>query len=587
MQNQRAAHAPYLADLAPELDGTRIRIPLESFHWRIETDDDRRDFAAILAGKGSWERVKVPHFGPPMGRVATYYRTQFDVTEEMLGRGALFVNFKGVDYKANVYVNGALVGSHEGAFAPFEFEFTQHARLGKNVLTVQVRNDFVMQGNNAMGGFQQGGRFHGPKIYAAVGPGWDEPEVGWHHCPPGMGIYQNVTIEARRRMHLHDIFVRPNPEEGKAEAWIEVFGCDVETQPIALELSVFGQNFQQTLFQGTIYAKQGVKIAGAKKFHHRSDFQVGPGPNLFKIPLKIPQPRLWSPQTPWLYQIQVRLRDAQGELLDAAKKQFGMRSFRMDYAGKPKGRMYLNGRGIKLRGANTMGALQQCVMRGDTKQLIDDILLAKITNMNFMRLTQMPVQSEIYEYCDRLGLMVQTDLPLFGLVRRGQFCEVIRQCEEMERLVRAHPSNIMVTYINEPYRQDEQWNYHRSEMRPAMFMAADMVVRLNNPDRVIKAVDGDYSPPGPGMPDNHCYCGWYNGHGVDLGLLHKGYWQHVKPGWVYGCGEFGAEGLDPVSLMRKHYPKHWLPQTSEEEKDWTPSRITSAQTGVKHQYWFD
>ena len=263
-----------------------------------------------------------------------------------------------------------------------------------------------------------------------------------------------------------------------------------------------------------------------------------------------------------------------------------MRTFRMEYVEEPRGRMYLNGEGIKLRGANTMGALQQCVMRKDWQQLIDDILLAKITHMNYMRLTQMPVQPEVYDYCDRLGLMVQTDLPVFGVARRSQFCEIVRQAEEMERLVRSHPSNIMVTYINEPFMGAIPRNLTRDEMT-RLFESADIVVRQANPDQVTKAVDGDYNPPGPGMPDNHCYCGWYNGHGVDLGALHKGYWQQVKPGWVYGCGEFGAEGLDPVDLMRRHYPAAWLPQSAEEEKTWSPSKIVSAQTGQMHNNFFE
>ena len=67
---------------------------------------------------------------------------------------------------------------------------------------------------------------------------------------------------------------------------------------------------------------------------------------------------------------------------------------------------------IRLRGANTMGFMQVDVKNKDWDQLIDDILLAKICNLNFLRLTQRPVQPEIYEYCDKLGLMTQTDLPL-------------------------------------------------------------------------------------------------------------------------------------------------------------------------------
>ena len=90
-------------------------------------------------------------------------------------------------------------------------------------------------------------------------------------------------------------------------------------------------------------------------------------------------------------------------------------------------------------------------MNGNIGQLIDDILLAKICNMNFLRLTQRPVQDKVYEYCDKLGLMTQTDLPLFGCMRRTKFAEGIRQAEEMEKIVRNHACNVVISYINEPF----------------------------------------------------------------------------------------------------------------------------------------
>ncbi|OQA38293.1 MAG: hypothetical protein BWY52_03283 [Chloroflexi bacterium ADurb.Bin325] len=175
------------------------------------------------------------------------------------------------------------------------------------------------------------------------------------------------------------------------------------------------------------------------------------------------------------------------------------------------------------------------------------------------------------------------------MLRRNQFSEAVRQAGEMERLVRGHPCNIMVTYINEPFPMGRgKLHRHLSRLElERFFEAASHAVHQENPDRVIKPVDGDYDPPGPGLPDNHCYCGWYNGHGVDLGKLHRGYWQKVKPGWRYGCGEFGAEGLDPVSVMRGHYPPAWLPADADEERTWMPDRIIDAQTGRFHYMWFD
>ena len=100
-------------------------------------------------------------------------------------------------------------------------------------------------------------------------------------------------------------------------------------------------------------------------------------------------------------------------------------------------------------------------------------------------------------------------------------------------------------------------------------------------------MDGDYDPPSPGLPDNHCYNTWYNGHGLGLGEMYKGYWQQIKPDWLYACGEFGAEGLDPLNVMKKYYPKEWLPADREDEKKWTANRISMAQTQRFHYMWYN
>ena len=572
LEAYRHRYEPFTRDLAPEAEQTRITVPIKEFDWRVQTKADLADFRAVLAGEGEWERVRIPHYGAPLGRATAYYRTTFEVTEAMRSQGAVYVCFKGVDYKAHAFVNGAYLGSHEGFFAPFEFECTGVARVGENVLVVQVENDAICMGNDSWD--VDGHLYDGDKIYAATGPGYDDPEVGWHHCPPGMGIYQDVYVEARATIHIHDVYIRPLLDQSSAEAWIEIYSDERLRQEVSIELSLFGQNFSRTLFQD-----RGYELSGP----------VGPTVNYFRLPFEVPEPRIWDLEAPWLYQLHVRLCDAEGRTLDVATCSFGMRSFHMEEASQPKGRFYLNGRQIRLRGANTMGHMQQCVIQKDWDQLRDDILLAKICHMNYFRLTQRPVQSEIYDFCDRLGIMTQTDLPLFGVLRRNQFCEAVRQAGEMERLVRAHPCNVMVTYINEPF-PNARGKLHRHLSRPELesfFAAADDAVHLENPDRVIKAVDGDYDPPGPGLPDNHCYCGWYNGHGVDLGRLHKGYWQRVKPGWHHGCGEFGSEGLDPEGVMRAHYPEEWLPQRPEDEGEWTPDRIVKAQTGRFHYMWFD
>lgn len=548
----RRKFRPFLANHAPALRPRREALALTHFDWRLEPAT-------------RWQRVTIPHYGGPIGRAVAHYRTTFRLPARMRRAGSLHVCFEGVDYQAHVFLNGRYLGSHEGFFAPFEFDLTAWAAAGENQLEVRVENDAICHGNHSWGQAQEG-----DKLYAATGLGWDDPELGWHHCPPGMGIWGRVTIEGRPALHLRDVFVRPRLEERRAEAWIEVFNPQTRDVPVELRLSVFGKNFPGTLFRN-------VRFAPAEP--------AGPGVNYYRFEFDVPRPRVWDLDSPWLYELQAELANG-----DGMAATFGMRSFRLDTRSRPRGRFYLNGREIRLRGANTMGFEQQDVLRGDFAQLRDDLLLAKIGGMNFLRLTQRPVQREVYEMCDRLGLLAQTDLPLFTFLRRNQFCEALRQAGEMERHVRRHPSNILVSYINEPFPYSWRACAHRHLVRAELerfIRAADEVVLLHNPDRVIKPIDGDYDAPGPGLPDNHCYTGWYNGHSVDMGKLHKGWWLPVKKGWNYACGEFGAEGLDAENVMRRFYPREWLPQSAAEEKDWSPSRIVRAQTGDMFYNFFD
>ena len=538
----REKYRPFLQDLAPPPASFRKRIDLKTFN---------------LDGKP----VTLPHYGHPIGNGKKTYETSISCEKPEPGKAA-YICFGGADYIAVVYVNGVCVGRHEGFFSPFEFEITDPLVTGENHIKIELFNDY-----NYMGFAGEGEKdVEGDKLYAATGLGWDDPVHGWHHCPPGMGLYGKVWVEVRNRVHITDLFIRPM--ESGVEVWVEAENVDYESLDVKFHLDIFGQNFKEHTVRDYVYIPQAMLLRHGK--------------NIYKIFVPMDNVKRWDLETPWLYQAQVRI--LVGETLsDVAKRQFGMRSFEQDVESEPMGMFYLNGRKIRLRGANTMGFEQQDVQRGDLEQLIDDILLAKLCNMNFWRLTQRPVQDEVYEYCDKLGLMTQTDLPLFSVMRRTKFAEGVRQAEEMERLVRSHPCNILVTYINEP-TPNANGAPHRHLTRKEMadfFNACDLIVRHNNPDRVIKHVDGDYNPPSDNMPDNHCYTLWYNGHGIDVGKLHKGYWQETAPGWYYGCGEYGTEGLDFAELMRRRYPAEWL------REPFNPNNIIAAQTGNFHYFFYD
>ena len=583
-------YAPFLLNQSPLQQNIRKRINIENMKWRVDAEQDLKDFSTILSEDKSWEDVSIPHYGPPVGHAITYYTKEIILSDEMLSLGSLFTCFNGVDYKAEVYFNNYFIGSHEGFFAPFEFNVLKYAKKGKNILLVKVINEPTTTGSKD----ENGNHTVGNKIYAAAGLGYDEPNEGWHLCPPAMGIYQDCYLEARSTIFVSDIFVRPLPNQSSAEVWLEVTNTSTIPSFISIDLSLYGSNFKDTIFQHQVHEINTTFVPGIGDLVKPTDWKnkklpMEYGVNYLKFPIAIPNFKWWWPSAPFLYNLQVAIVKPNAEIIDYAKKDFGMRNFQMDTVQIPKGKLSLNNQPIRLRGANSMGFEQNDVKNKNWNQLIEDILLAKLCNMNFLRFTQRPVQREVYDFCDRLGMMNQTDLPLFGALRVNQFSEAVKQAEEMERLVRSHPSTVVVTYMNERFPNAEgspQRSFDNSASIYRVYSALDQAVLLSNPDRVIKQGDGDYDPPSPGLPDAHCYNTWYNGHALDLGKFYKGYWQLIKPDWLYGCGEFGAEGLDPLNVMKKYYPKSWLPQSEKDNMIWNANKISKSQTNTFHYMWY-
>jgi Beta-galactosidase/beta-glucuronidase len=563
----REQMAPFLRNLVPPLPATRRRFPIKEARWRMGDGGDRALTPDRIAESGEWQTVSLPHYGGPIGPATAYYQFEI-VLPAIKAQERIFLRFLGADYRAQVYLNGVFLTLHEGFFDPFEIDVTAVCRPGEaNRVLVRLDNDFIANGNDSWG--KPG---NGSKIYAATGLGWDEPGLGWHHCPPGMGLHDQVYFEVRPEIFVKDLWVRPNLNDGTATLHVGVENAGPVTVEAAFQAAVCGRNFEAA---GPSVSDRWTKIE--------------PGFNTFRIPLEVAGFRTWSPEEPWLYEARVTLTPDGGPQ-DTVATTFGMRSFEISEAGEEKGRIFLNGEEIRLRGANTMGHEQQCVFHGDLDRLRDDILIAKYAGLNFLRITQRPVQQEVYEACDQLGMMVQTDLPLFGKVPRHLFAEVTRQAGAMERLIRGHASCVLVSFINEPFPLAWGDTTHRHMTRAELehlLRACSEAVRHENPDRQIKPVDGDYDPPSDGLPDNHCYCGWYVGHAIDMGLLHRGHWVPTKPGWRYACGEFGAEGLESADLMRRRYPADWLPANAAEEATWTPSRIARCQTGPMHGLWMD
>ena len=360
LKQMRDRMTPFLADHSPPIKDQRTRTPIHEFSWRVETDDDRTNPQGVFAGIGDWERVSIPHYGEPIGKASTWYRTSTPRPRPRKNE-RIFLHFDGVDYKAHVFVNGYYVGSHEGFFAPFEFDITDYIKsdvpsVGERggqrggqhgdddlTLSVRVENDYIFMSNDdppADAGTP--GTFHqGDKLYAATGLGYDDPLHGWHHCPPGMGICQPVYLEHRSPIFISDIFVRPIIELDRAELWVEIESSGIDEHHVSVEYSIYGRNFEERVVEGVRYDPAILEHHGSGDVD-RGEAMVkpllmGPGVNYLRIPVDMPNPRLWTPAEPWLYSAQIAAIDEHGDKMDESAVQFGMRSFLIDEGGGPKG----------------------------------------------------------------------------------------------------------------------------------------------------------------------------------------------------------------------------------------------------------
>lgn len=570
----RKRYEPFMKNLAPRLPKTRKQYELDEFQWRLLASEMRTDEQGNLhpipevkpVENAEWQTVSIPHYTGPINKAEGIYKKNLRITREQLAADHLYLHFNGVDYIADISINGKKVGSHIGLSGAFEFDVKPYVHAGENLLEVRVFNDATMMGDNF---FLGPDRKFGKKLAACGGPGWDEPGLGkgWTMCPVGFGIWQRCYLETRSDAFISDVYVRPLLDEEKAEVCIEI--ANAKGKNLNLSYSLYGQNFKSTVAKDKpvgLVNQIGTDSLDVTVCRFTIDFR---GKTL----------KIWSLDEPWLYQLQVML-DEDDKLIDADKQPFGMRSFVESATSTPKGRFYLNGKEIKLRGANMMGNLMQCVIRKDFDQLRDDILLAKIAGMTFWRMTQQPCQEEVYDYFDQLGLLAQTDMPAFNGYRKDAVEEVKPQFVETMKLIRNHPCNAVLSYCNEPdFNKPMMLNREQHER---LFTNFDAVASFLNPGQVTKWIEGDYINISRKHSDHHCYDTWY---GNSMRSQYMGSWFSTAAGWMYSCGEFGAEGLDRVELMQKYFPKEWL--TIEADGKWDPNHVPRCQTASVGEKWLN
>jgi Beta-galactosidase/beta-glucuronidase len=346
------------------------------------------------------------------GKIFLYRRT-FTLPSDMDGKNIL-LHFGAVDWKSEVYINGTKVGEHTGGFDPFYFDITSALDKTKKEQEVRV----FVQDYQEYGGYPHGKQ----KI---------DEKVIWY--TPVTGIWQTVWLESVSNIHIEKLVMNPDIDKKQINVKIVSKGSKAST-------------------------KANVKIFDGKKLvASKSNVNVNEN-----IDIKIPKQKLWSPDSPFLYDMKVELVD-NGQQVDAVDSYFGMRKISMGmHNGYPC--MMLNNEYYFHYGFLDQGYWPDGIYTAPTDEALKfDLIKTKEFGMNMSRKHIKVEPARWYYHCDKLGVLVWQDIPNPGFGKDDKILGEdlsIRDNfhDEMVRIMDAlhnHPSVVLWTIYNESWGQPD------------------------------------------------------------------------------------------------------------------------------------
>ena len=306
------------------------------------------------------EKIKVPF--PPeaelsgiarSGETNLWYRRTFTIPKDWKGKNIL-LHFGAVDRISSVFVNGKKVGTHTGGYDAFSMNVTDFLKSGENTLIVGAYDP--NDGKAASG--KNGTR--GDYVYTS-------------------GIWQTVWMEPVEKQNITSLKLIPDVKNNRLEVVVNTTENGLQVRAVADDGSS--------------------SVAEV----------VGTSNNRFYLPVK--NPRLWSPEDPFLYGLKLQLKNRKGKVVDEVSSYFGMRTVSMEMVDSVM-RPMINGEFVFQIGLLDQGYWPDGAFTAPTEEaLLYDIELAKRTGFNVIRKHIKVEPQRWYYHCDRLGLMVWQDMP--------------------------------------------------------------------------------------------------------------------------------------------------------------------------------
>lgn len=361
-------------------------------------------FDGFAAGEGQGEIVRLPHTTKELPlhyadhrayQMVCGYRKNLDLGEDLAGK-RIFLQFDGAGHIATVFVNGQELTTHRCGYTGFRVDITDAVQFGgENILAVKL--DATENGSVPPFGFVID--------YLTYG-----------------GLYREVWLDIREESYIDDIYVT-TPQIDQLR--VQVTAVNSENCTYQLNLSTL----EGKLLQESIYPAAGDAIV-----------------------LYCPKVRPWTCEDPQRYLLTVNLvKD--GSVLDTQSVKIGFRTAEFKTDG-----FYLNGKKTFMRGLNRhqcwpyMGyAVPESLQREDAR------ILKKELGCNAVRTSHYPQSHYFIDECDRLGLLVFTEIPGWQHIGDANWQDQV--CENVKEMVlqyRNHPSIILWgVRINESQDNDE------------------------------------------------------------------------------------------------------------------------------------
>ena len=286
-----------------------------------------------------------------------WYRYRFTPADSLKGKRVL-IDFGGMMYVGDVYLNGQRVGGTDYGYVGFEVDVTQQLRWGEENL-LAVRTDTRDPGNSRW--YTGGGLFRGVKLVTTSANLYFERHP--LYITTRENRFVNVSAEVTNRTRDKEVSVR-----------IKVYDAD-----------------GKLVYEDT---KQHVRKTPART-------------DEVKIPeFELQQPHLWDTETPYLYTVVATLSYKDGTVADEVSERFGVRTVEIT----PEEGLKLNGKKVLLKGyANhhTLGALGAAAY---PRAIEKRIQLMKEFGMNHIRTSHNPYSREFIELCDQYGMLVVDEL---------------------------------------------------------------------------------------------------------------------------------------------------------------------------------